>query len=157
MSDLLSSLYIQMVNGINSAQSVSSEPSVKETEDAGQSTVSFQEILAEQVEELQELLQSDETSAMSGLEDVLDQSILGNDALDLNSLSEEMLYSSGGSSVIAQLMDGHFSSMVMATSETAEDESHLAQMWDNKEENQAEQIEKLLTNIQNTIGSLTEE
>lgn len=156
MSDLLTSVYMQLINGLNSATSVSSTPSVKETEDAGQSTVSFQEILSEQVEELQELLNTEETSPLSALEDTLDQSILGNDALDLNSLSEEMLYSSGGSSVLASLMDGHFSSMVMATSETAEDESHLTQMFDNQEETQAEQIEQLLANLQNTIGSMSE-
>lgn len=156
MSDLLTSVYMQLVNGLNSATSTSSTPGVKETEDAGQSTVSFQEILSEQVEELQELLQTEETSPLSALEDTLDQSILGNDALDLNSLSEEMLYSSGGSSVLASLMDGHFSSMVMATEETAENESHLTQMFDNQEETQAEQIEQLLTNLQNTIGSMNE-
>lgn len=156
MSDLLTSVYLQLVNGINSTQSVSSTPSVKETEDAGQSTVSFQEILSEQVEELQELLQTEEESPLAELEDTLDKSILGNDSLDLSSLSEEMLYSSGGSSVLASLMDGHFSSMVMETSETAEDESHLTQMFDNNEETQAEQIEQLLANLQNTIGSMDE-
>lgn len=156
MSDLLTSVYMQLVNGLNSSASVSSTPSVKEAEDTGQGTVSFQEILSEQVEELQELLQTEETSPLTALEDTLDQSILGNDALDLNSLSEEMLYSTGGSSVLASLMDGHFSSMVMATSETAEDESHMTQMFDNQEKTQAEQIEKLLANMQNTINSMDE-
>ena len=156
MSDLLTSVYLRMIDGINSVTGTSSTPSVKETEDAGQSTVSFQEILSEQVEELQELLQAEEESPLAGLEDTLDKSILGNDTLDLNSLSEEMLYSSGGSSVLASLMDGHFSSMVMETSETAEDESHMSQLYDNQEETQAEQIEQLLTNLQNTIGSMEE-
>ncbi len=156
MSDLITSVYMQLINGISSVNGVSSAPSVKETEDAGQSTVSFQEILSEQVEELRELLQTEETSPLAKLEDTLDQSILGNDTLDLAGLSEEMLYSSGGSSVLANLMDGHFSSMVMATSETAEDESHLSQMWDNGEENRTEQIEQLLTNLQNTIGKMDE-
>lgn len=156
MSDLITSVYMQLINSINPINGVSSSPSVKETEDAGQSTVSFQEILSEQVEELRDVLQSEETSPLAELEDTLDQSILGNDTLDLAGLSEEMLYSSGGSSVLANLMDGHFSSMVMATSETAEDESHMSQMFDNKEENQAEQIEKLLTNLQNTIAKMDE-
>lgn len=156
MSDLITSVYLRMINGINSVTDTSATPSVKEAEDAGQSTVSFQEILSEQVEELQELLQTEETSPLAELEDTLDKSILGNDALDLNSLSEEMLYSSGGSSVLASLMDGHFSSMVMATEETAEDESHLSQMWENQEQSQAEQIEQLLTNLQNTISSMDE-
>lgn len=156
MSDLLTSVYLQLVNGINSTQSVSSTPSVKETEDAGQSTVSFQEILSEQVEELQELLQTEEESPLAELEDTLDKSILGNDSLDLNSLSEEMLYSSGGSSVLASLMDGHFSSMVMETSEAAEDESHLTQMFEEQGENREQQIEQLLTNLQNTIGKMDE-
>lgn len=156
MSDLLTSVYLRMVNGINSVTDTSAVPGVKETEDAGQSTVSFQEILSEQVEELRELLQTEETSPLAELEDTLDQSILGNDTLDLKGLSEEMLYSSGGSSVLANLMEGHFMSMVTATSETAEDESHLTQMFDNKEETQAEQIEQLLTNLQNTISSMGE-
>ncbi len=156
MSDLLTSVYMRMINGINSVTDTSAAPGVKDAEDAGQSTVSFQEILSEQVEELRDLLQTEETSPLAELEDTLDKSILGNDALDLGSLSEEMLYSSGGSSVLANLMDGHFSSMVMATAETAEDESHLSQMWDNQEQSQAEQIEQLLTNLQNTIGSMGE-
>lgn len=156
MSDLITSVYMQLINGISSVNGVSSAPSVKETEDAGQSTVSFQEVLSEQMEELRELLQTEETSPLAELEDTLDQSILGNDSLDLAGLSEEMLYSSGGSSVLASLMDGHFSSMVMATSETAEDESHLSQMWDNGEQTRTEQIEQLLTNIQNTINKMDE-
>lgn len=157
MSDLLTSVYLQLVNSINGTQGVSSTPSVKETEDAGQSTVSFQEILSEQVEELRELLQTEEETSFGGLEDVLDRSILGNnDMLDLNSLSEEMLYSSGGSSVLASLMDGHFSSMVMATEEAAEDESHLSQMTREDDTSRTEQIEQLLRNMQNTIGSMTE-
>ena len=109
-----------------------------------------------QMEELQELLQTEETSPLTELEDTLDKSILGDDTLDLKGLSEEMLYSSGGSSVLASLMDGHFSSMVMETSETAEDESHLSQMWDNGEETREEQIEQLLTNMQNIIGKMNE-
>lgn len=156
MSDLLTSVYLRMVNGINSIPSVSDTPSVKETENAGQNTVSFQEILSEQVEELQELLQTEEESSLAGLEDSLDRSILGDNTLDIRSLSEEMLYSSGGSSVLASLMDGHFSSMVMATEETAEDESHLSQMWENREPSQQERIEQLLTNLQNTISSMDE-
>lgn len=157
MSDLLTSVYLQLVNGINGTQSVSSTPGVKEAEDAGQSTVSFQEVLSEQVEELRELLQAEEETSLGGLEEVLDQSILGsNDALDLSSLSEEMLYSSGGSSVLANLMDGHFSSMVMATDETADDESHLSQMTQEDDTSRTEQIEQLLQNMQNTIGSMTE-
>jgi len=47
-------------------------------------------------------------------------------------------------------------SMVTATSETAEDESHLSQTWNGVEENRAEQIEQLLTNLQNTIGAMDE-
>lgn len=156
MSDLLTSVYLRMIDGINSVTGVSSSPSVKETENAGQSTVSFQEILSEQVEELRELLQTEETSPLTELEDILDQSVLGNDTLDIKGLSEEMLYSSGGSSVLASLMDGHFSSMVMATSETAEDESHLSQTWNGVEENRTEQIEQLITNLQNTIGKMGE-
>ena len=156
MSDLLTSVYLRMIDGINSVTGVSSAPGVKETETAGQSTVSFQEVLSEQLEELQELLQTEETSPLTELEDTLDKSILGDDTLDLKGLSEEMLYSSGGSSVLASLMDGHFSSMVMETSETAEDESHLSQMWDNGEETREEQIEQLLTNMQNIIGKMNE-
>ncbi|MBQ7833786.1 MAG: hypothetical protein IJ336_09470, partial [Lachnospiraceae bacterium] len=60
MSDLLTSVYLQMISGINSIQGVSSSPAVKEAEDAGASTVSFQEILTEQMEDLQELLQTEE-------------------------------------------------------------------------------------------------
>ena len=157
MSDIMTSLYYQLVSGISPVQRVSAEPSIKETEDVGQSTVSFQDVLQEQMEELQELVQSKEENGLSGLEEVLDRSVLGNDGLDLNRLSEEMLYSSGGSSVIAQLMSGHFSSMVMATEETAEDESHLSQMYNNSQQTEAEQIEQLLANIQNTIGKMTEE
>ncbi len=156
MSDLLTSVYLRMIDSINSVTGVSSSSSVRETEDAGQSAVSFQEVLSEQLEELQELLQEEETSPLAELEETLDKSILGNDTLDLKGLSEEMLYSSGGSSVLASLMDGHFSSMVMETSETAEDESHLSQMWDNGEENRTQQIEQLITNMQNTIGKMGE-
>ena len=156
MSDLITSVYMQLINSINPINGVSSAPSVKETEDAGQSAVSFQEILSEQVEELRELLQTEETSPLAELEDALDQSILGNDALDLSSLSEEMLYSSGGSSVLANLMEGHFMSMVTATDETAEDESHLTQMFDDQGQNREQQIEQLLTNLQNTISSMDE-
>lgn len=156
MSDLLTSVYLQMVNRINSVTDTPSVPKVKDMEDAGQNTVSFQEILSEQVEELRDLLQTEETSPLAALEDTLDQSILGDDALDLKGLSEEMLYSSGGSSVLANLMEGHFMSMVTATSETAEDESHLSQTWNGVEENRAEQIEQLLTNLQNTIGAMGE-
>ena len=156
MSDLLTSVYLQLINGIQSTTAVQSAPSVKEVEDTGQSTVSFQEILSEQVEELRELLQTEEVSPLSELENTLDKSILGNDALDLSSLSEEMLYSSGGNSVLASLMSGHFSSMVMASAETAEDESHLSQMRDNQEENKAEQIEEILTKLQDTISSMGE-
>ncbi len=156
MSDLLTSVYLRMIDSINSVTGVSSSSSVRETEDAGQNTVSFQEVLSEQLEELQELIQSEETSPLAELEETLDKSILGNDTLDLKGLSEEMLYSSGGSSVLASLMDGHFSSMVMETSETAEDESHLSQMWDNGEENRTQQIEQLITNMQNTIGKMGE-
>lgn len=156
MSDLLTSVYLRMIDSINSVTGVSSSSSVHEAEDAGQSTVSFQEVLSEQLEELQELLQTEETSPLAELEDTLDKSILGDDTLDLKGLSEEMLYSSGGSSVLASLMDGHFSSMVMETSETAEDESHLSQMWDNGEENRTQQIEQLITNMQNTIGKMDE-
>ena len=154
MSDLLTSVYLRMNDSINSVTGVSSSPSVREAEDAGQNTVSFQEVLSEQLEELQELLQSEEVSPLTELEETLDKSILGNDTLDLKGLSEEMLYSSGGSSVLASLMDGHFSSMVMESSETAEDESHLSKMWDNGEENRTQQIEQLITNMQNTIGKM---
>ena len=156
MSDLLTSVYLQLVNGINGTQSVSSTPGVKEAEDAGQSTVSFQEILSEQVEELQELLQAEETSPLAELENTLDRSILGDDTLDLKGLSEEMLYSSGGSSVLANLMEGHFMSMVTATEETAEDESHLRRMFDDQGQNREQQIEQLLTNLQNTISKMGE-
>lgn len=156
MSDLLTSVYLQMVNRINSVTDIPSVPKINDMEDAGQSTVSFQEILSEQVEELRELLQTEETSPLAELEDALDQSILGNDALDLKGLSEEMLYSGGGSSVLANLMEGHFSSMVMATSEMAENESHLTQMFEDQGENKEQQIEQLLTNLQNTIGKMAE-
>ena len=156
MSDLLTSVYLRMVNGINSVTDTSSTPGVKSMEDAGQSTVSFQEILSEQVEELQELLQAEETSPLAELEDTLDRSILGDDTLDLKGLSEEMLYSSGGSSVLANLMEGHFMSMVTATEETAEDESHLRQMFDDQGQNREQQIEQLLTNLQNTISKMGE-
>ena len=156
MSDLLTSVYLRMVNGINSVTDTSATPGVKSMEDAGQSTVSFQEILSEQVEELQELLQAEETSPLAELEDTLDRSILGDDTLDLKGLSEEMLYSSGGSSVLANLMEGHFMSMVTATDETAEDESHLRQMFDDQGQNREQQIEQLLTNLQNTISKMGE-
>lgn len=156
MSDLLTSVYLRMVNGINSVTDTSATPGMKSMEDAGQSTVSFQEILSEQVEELQELLQTEETSPLAELEDTLDRSILGDDTLDLKGLSEEMLYSSGGSSVLANLMEGHFMSMVTATDETAEDESHLRQMFDDQGENREQQIEQLLTNLQNTISKMGE-
>ncbi len=156
MSDLLTSVYLQMVNRINSVTDTPSVPKVKEAEDAGQSTVSFQEILSEQVEELQELLQTEETSPLAELENTLDRSILGDDTLDLRGLSEEMLYSSGGSSVLANLMEGHFMSMVTATEETAEDESHLRQMFDDQGQNREQQIEQLLTNLQNTISKMGE-
>lgn len=156
MSDLLTSVYLRMVNGINSVTDTSATPSMKSMEDAGQSTVSFQEILSEQVEELQELLQTEETSPLAELEDTLDRSILGDDTLDLKGLSEEMLYSSGGSSVLANLMEGHFMSMVTATEETAEDESHLRQMFDDQGQNREQQIEQLLTNLQNTISKMGE-
>ena len=156
MSDLLTSVYLRMVNGINSVTDTSATPGVKSMEDAGQSTVSFQEILSEQVEELQELLQAEETSPLAELENTLDRSILGDDTLDLKGLSEEMLYSSGGSSVLANLMEGHFMSMVTATSETAEDESHLTQMFDDQGQNREQQIEQLLTNLQNTISKMGE-
>lgn len=156
MSDLLTSVYLRMVNGINSVTDTSATPGVKSMEDAGQSTVSFQEILSEQVEELQELLQAEETSPLAELENTLDRSILGDDTLDLKGLSEEMLYSSGGSSVLANLMEGHFMSMVTATEETAEDESHLRQMFDDRGQNREQQIEQLLTNLQNTISKMGE-
>ena len=156
MSDLLTSVYLRMVNGINSVTDTSATPGVKSMEDAGQSTVSFQEILSEQVEELQELLQAEETSPLAELENTLDRSILGDDTLDLKGLSEEMLYSSGGSSVLANLMEGHFMSMVTATDETAEDESHLTQMFDDRGQNREQQIEQLLTNLQNTISKMGE-
>ena len=156
MSDLLTSVYLRMVNGINSVTDTSATPGMKSMEDAGQSTVSFQEILSEQVEELQELLQTEETSPLAELENTLDRSILGDDTLDLKGLSEEMLYSSGGSSVLANLMEGHFMSMVTATDETAEDESHLRQMFDDQGENREQQIEQLLTNLQNTISKMGE-
>ena len=156
MSDLLTSVYLRMVNGINSVTDTSATPGMKSMEDAGQSTVSFQEILSEQVEELQELLQAEETSPLAELEDTLDRSILGDDTLDLKGLSEEMLYSSGGSSVLANLMEGHFMSMVTATEETAEDESHLRQMFDDQGQNREQQIEQLLTNLQNTISKMGE-
>ncbi|MBO5325324.1 MAG: hypothetical protein J6A80_03745 [Lachnospiraceae bacterium] len=156
MSDLLTSVYLRMVNGINSVTDTSATPGVKSMEDAGQSTVSFQEILSEQVEELQELLQAEETSPLAELENTLDRSILGDDTLDLKGLSEEMLYSSGGSSVLANLMEGHFMSMVTATEETAEDESHLRQMFDDQGQNREQQIEQLLTNLQNTISKMGE-
>lgn len=156
MSDLLTSVYLRMVNGINSVTDTSATPGVKSMEDAGQSTVSFQEILSEQVEELQELLQEEETSPLAELENTLDRSILGDDTLDLKGLSEEMLYSSGGSSVLANLMEGHFMSMVTATDETAEDESHLRQMFDDQGQNREQQIEQLLTNLQNTISKMGE-
>lgn len=156
MSDLLTSVYLQMVNRINSVTDTPSVPKVKEAEDAGQRTVSFQEILSEQVEELQELLQTEETSPLAELENTLDRSILGDDTLDLRGLSEEMLYSSGGSSVLANLMEGHFMSMVTATDETAEDESHLTQMFDDQGQNREQQIEQLLTNLQNTISKMGE-
>ena len=156
MSDLLTSVYLRMVNGINSVTDTSATPSMKSMEDAGQSTVSFQEILSEQVEELQELLQTEETSPLAELENTLDRSILGDDTLDLRGLSEEMLYSSGGSSVLANLMEGHFMSMVTATEETAEDESHLTQMFDDQGQNREQQIEQLLTNLQNTISKMGE-
>lgn len=156
MSDLLTSVYLRMVNGINSVTDTSATPGMKSMEDAGQSTVSFQEILSEQVEELQELLQAEETSPLAELEDTLDRSILGDDTLDLKGLSEEMLYSSGGSSVLANLMEGHFMSMVTATDETAEDESHLRQMFDDQGQNREQQIEQLLTNLQNTISKMGE-
>ena len=156
MSDLLTSVYLRMVNGINSVTDTSATPGVKSMEDAGQSTVSFQEILSEQVEELQELLQAEESSPLAELEDTLDRSILGDDTLDLKGLSEEMLYSSGGSSVLANLMEGHFMSMVTATEETAEDESHLTQMFDDQGQNREQQIEQLLTNLQNTISKMGE-
>ena len=156
MSDLLTSVYLRMVNGINSVTDTSATPGMKSMEDAGQSTVSFQEILSEQVEELQELLQAEETSPLAELEDTLDRSILGDDTLDLKGLSEEMLYSSGGSSVLANLMEGHFMSMVTATEETAEDESHLTQMFDDQDQNREQQIEQLLTNLQNTISKMGE-
>ncbi|MBO5081455.1 MAG: hypothetical protein J6C06_02500 [Lachnospiraceae bacterium] len=156
MSDLLTSVYLRMVNGINSVTDTSATPGMKSMEDAGQSTVSFQEILSEQVEELQELLQTEETSPLAELENTLDRSILGDDTLDLKGLSEEMLYSSGGSSVLANLMEGHFMSMVTATDETAEDESHLTQMFDDQGQNREQQIEQLLTNLQNTISKMGE-
>lgn len=156
MSDLLTSVYLRMVNGINSVTDTSATPGVKSMEDAGQSTVSFQEILSEQVEELQELLQAEETSPLAELENTLDRSILGDDTLDLKGLSEEMLYSSGGSSVLANLMEGHFMSMVTATEETAEEESHLTQMFDDQGQNREQQIEQLLTNLQNTISKMGE-
>ena len=156
MSDLLTSVYLRMVNGINSVTDTSATPGMKSMEDAGQSTVSFQEILSEQVEELQELLQAEETSPLAELENTLDRSILGDDTLDLTGLSEEMLYSSGGSSVLANLMEGHFMSMVTATEETAEDESHLRQMFDDQGQNREQQIEQLLTNLQNTISKMGE-
>ena len=156
MSDLLTSVYLRMIDSINSVTGVSSSSPVRETEDAGQSTISFQEVLSEQLEELQELLREEETSPLAELENTLDHSILGDDTLDLKGLSEEMLYSSGGSSVLASLMDGHFSSMVMETGETAEDESHLSKMWDNGEENRTQQIEQLITNMQNTIDKMGE-
>ncbi|MBQ3036312.1 MAG: hypothetical protein IJD31_05220 [Lachnospiraceae bacterium] len=156
MSDLLTSVYLRMVNGINSVTDTSATPGMKSMEDAGQSTVSFQEILSEQVEELQELLQAEETSPLAELENTLDRSILGDDTLDLKGLSEEMLYSSGGSSVLANLMEGHFMSMVTATEETAEDESHLRQMFDDQGQNREQQIEQLLTNLQNTISKMGE-
>lgn len=156
MSDLLTSVYLRMVNGINSVTDTSATPGVKSMEDTGQSTVSFQEILSEQVEELQELLQAEETSPLAELENTLDRSILGDDTLDLKGLSEEMLYSSGGSSVLANLMEGHFMSMVTATEETAEDESHLRQMFDDQGQNREQQIEQLLTNLQNTISKMGE-
>ena len=156
MYDLLTSVYLRMVNGINSVTDTSATPGMKSMEDAGQSTVSFQEILSEQVEELQELLQTEETSPLAELENTLDRSILGDDTLDLKGLSEEMLYSSGGSSVLANLMEGHFMSMVTATDETAEDESHLRQMFDDQGENREQQIEQLLTNLQNTISKMGE-
>ena len=156
MSDLLTSVYLRMVNGINSVTDTSATPGMKSMEDAGQSTVSFQEILSEQVEELQELLQTEETSPLAELENTLDRSILGDDTLDLKGLSEEMLYSSGGSSVLANLMEGHFMSMVTATEETAEDESHLRQMFDDQGQNREQQIEQLLTNLQNTISKMGE-
>lgn len=156
MSDLLTSVYLRMVNGINSVTDTSATPGVKSMEDAGQSTVSFQEILSEQVEELQELLQAEETSPLAELENTLDRSILGDDTLDLKGLSEEMLYSSGGSSVLANLMEGHFMSMVTATDETAEDESHLTQMFDDQGQNREQQIKQLLTNLQNTISKMGE-
>lgn len=156
MSDLLTSVYLRLVNGINSVTDTSATPGVKSMEDAGQSTVSFQEILSEQVEELQELLQAEETSPLAELENTLDRSILGDDTLDLKGLSEEMLYSSGGSSVLANLMEGHFMSMVTATDETAENESHLRQMFDDQGQNREQQIEQLLTNLQNTISKMGE-
>ena len=156
MSDLLTSVYLRMVNGINSVTDTSATPGMKSMEDAGQSTVSFQEILSEQVEELQELLQMEETSPLAELENTLDRSILGDDTLDLKGLSEEMLYSSGGSSVLANLMEGHFMSMVTATDETAEEESHLTQMFDDQGQNREQQIEQLLTNLQNTISKMGE-
>lgn len=156
MSDLLTSVYLRMVNGINSVTDTSATSGMKSMEDAGQSTVSFQEILSEQVEELQELLQAEETSPLAELENTLDRSILGDDTLDLKGLSEEMLYSSGGSSVLANLMEGHFMSMVTATEETAEDESHLRQMFDDQGQNREQQIEQLLTNLQNTISKMGE-
>ena len=156
MSDLLTSVYLRMVNGINSVTDTSATPGMKSMEDAGQSTVSFQEILSEQVEELQELLQTEETSPLAELENTLDRSILGDDTLDLKGLSEEMLYSSDGSSELANLMEGHFMSMVTATDETAEDESHLTQMFDDQGQNREQQIEQLLTNLQNTISKMGE-
>lgn len=155
MSDLITPIYLQLVNSINGVSGTENVPSLKEAGDAGESTVSFQEILSEQVEELRELLQTEEEMSLGGLEDVLDKSILGNDRLDLNSLSEEMLYSSGGSSVLSQLMNGHFSSIVMETSES-EEQSNFSRNWNHNEENREQQIEQLLTNIQNTIGKIGE-
>lgn len=156
MSDLLTSVYLQMISGINSIQGVSSSPAVKEAEDAGASTVSFQEILTEQMEDLQELLQTEEeqVSPLEELRDTLDKSILGNRGLDLQSMSEEMLYSSGGSSVVAQLMEGHFASMVTATSEAQDNESYLSQSWNTGEQSRTKEIEELLTNMQKTINSI---
>ena len=41
MSDLLTSVYLRMIDSINSVTGVSSSSSVREAEDAGQNTVSF--------------------------------------------------------------------------------------------------------------------
>lgn len=133
------------VQSSSNASAISSKESKETTTEA---IASFSKSLDEEVSKI---------SQITELASVLDNTVLGNivknsSEADLQTLSEDLLGSSGGREVLARLMDGQFNSIVLTDSEDSDDNA-LDGAMDTFSETVAD-TQTLLDNLENVMAHM---